>query len=93
MSVAEIAEMIGIIAIGAAFLAYIIVSILKGEMRDFILKKMVEAEESGKSGKEKLEFVLEAVKEKYKILATANAIKAFVEKIIEATKKINAKGE
>ncbi len=69
----------------------LITALVRGEMKKFIEEKMIEAEKSGKSGSEKLAFVVEAFKEKYKIMQFILNVKQFVEKIIELTKEINAK--
>ena len=52
---------------------------------------MIEAEKTGKSGPEKLKYVVEAFCKKYKILQFLLDCKKFVEKIIELSKQINAK--
>ena len=90
----SITEIISLVVAGVAILgaiATIIVSIVKGEMKKFIEEKMIEAEQSGKTGAEKLQFVLTAVKEKYKLFELFLDVKKFVERIIELTKQINVK--
>ena len=85
---------ITLIALGVAIiggLAGIIISIVRGDMKKFIVEKMEEAEKSGKSGKEKLAYVLEAVKEKYKVLELILNVQKFVETIIDISKQINSK--
>ena len=69
----------------------IIIAIVRGDMKRFIEAKMIEAEQSGMSGKEKLEYVIKAVKDKYKIMEIVLNVKAFVEHIIALSKEINAK--
>ena len=69
----------------------IIIALIRGDMKKFIEAKMVEAESMELGGKEKLEFVLKAVKEKYKVLEIVLNVKAFIEHIIALSKKINAK--
>lgn len=90
----SIESIITIIILGIALLGTIIgllTALIRGEMKKFIKEKMIEAEQSGKSGKEKLIFVLEAFKEKYKIMQFILNAKVFIEKIIDLTKQINAK--
>ena len=85
---------ITIIALGIPCLGGIIaivLAIVRGDMKKFIVEKMEEAEKSGMSGKEKLNFVIEAVKEKYKVLELVLNVKKFVEYIISISKNINAK--
>ena len=69
----------------------LIVALAKGEVKKFIEEKMVEAEKSGKTGKEKLAYVLEAVDEKYKVMKLFMNAKKFIEHIIDLSKQINSK--
>ena len=69
----------------------IIIALVRGDMKKFIVAKMEEAEASGMSGKEKLMFVLNAVKEKYKVMELVLNVKKFVEYIISISKQINCK--
>lgn len=78
---------LGVTALGG--IIGLIVALVRGDMKKFIVQKMEEAEASGKTGKEKLMFVLEAVKEKYKIMKIVMDVKKFVEYIISITKQIN----
>lgn len=89
MSVQEITLLVLLAVSVLSGVATIIVAIIRGEMKKFVVEKMEEAEQSGKSGVEKLQFVLDAVKEKYKVLQIILNIQEFVEKIIDITKKIN----
>lgn len=75
--------------LGAIF--SIISSIVKGELRKFVEEKMKIAEESGLKGEQKLNFVLEAVKEKFKLVSLISSARKIVEEIIDLSKKINAK--
>lgn len=87
---------ITLIALGVAILggiATIVIAIVRGKMKKFIEAKMIEAEELELSGEKKLEYVLQAVKEKYKILELLLNVQKFVEHIIELSKQINAKKE
>lgn len=94
MSFQEIIELVLLIVVTVGLVGTIIIDLCKGKMKDFILAKMEEAEKKFKDdpekGKKKLEFVIEAVKEKYKIVSIILNIKAFIEKVIKVTKKINA---
>ena len=80
---------LGVVALGGV--ATIIVAIVRGDMKKFIVGKMEEAEKLKLDGKKKLEYVLQAVKEKYKILEVILNVKKFIEEIISITKQINAK--
>ena len=71
----------------------IIVAIVRGDMKKFIEEKMIEAEQQEMSGAKKLEYVLLAVKDKYKIFELFLNVKKFIEHIIAITKKINVKQE
>ena len=90
----DIKAIITIVVLGIVLLGTIIglvTALVRGEMKKFIEEKMVEAEKSGKSGAEKLAFVTEAFKEKYKIMQFILNAKQFIEKVIELSKQINAK--
>ena len=82
---------LGIVVLGG--IITIIIALVRGEMKQFIEEKMIEAEKSGKSGSEKLGFVLKAVSEKYKILELLLNVRKFIEKVISISKEINAKQE
>ena len=69
----------------------IIVAIVRGDMKKFIEEKMIEAEKLELTGKEKLTYVIEAVKEKYKLAELFLNIRKFIEHIIDLSKQINAK--
>lgn len=69
----------------------LIIAICRGEVKKFIVEKMEEAEKSGMSGKQKLAFVIQAVKEKYKLVSLFLNIKKFIEYIISISKGINSK--
>ena len=60
-------------------------------MKKFIEEKMVEAEKLELSGEKKLAYVLQAVKEKYKVVEVLLNCKKFIEHIITLSKQINAK--
>ena len=80
---------LGVVILGS--LATIIVAIVRGDMKKFIVEKMEEAEQLKLSGEEKLKYVLEAVKEKYKVMELVLNVKKFIEYIISVSKQINAK--
>lgn len=87
-------EIISLIVLGVVCLAgviSIIVAIIRGDMKKFIKEKMAEAEKLSMSGQQKLEYVINAVKEKYKIPELVLNIKKFIENIIEISKQINYK--
>lgn len=97
----SVETIITLIALGIACLSGIIgivLAVVRGDMKKFIIEKMEEAEEKYKDvedknekSKLKLEYVINAVKEKYKVLDVILNIKKFVEYIIKITKKINSK--
>lgn len=72
-------------------IATIVLAIVRGDMKKFIEEKMIEAEKQELSGEKKLEYVLVAVKEKYKILEIVLNVKKFIEHIIAISKQINSK--
>ena len=80
---------LGVVAI--AGLIAIVIAIVRGEMKKFIEAKMVEAENLELTGEKKLAYVLQAVKEKYKLVEVFLNCKKFIEHLIDLTKKINAK--
>lgn len=86
---------LGVVALGG--IATIIVAIVRGEMKKFIIEKMAEADilfkDVAKPEKsiKKLQYVVESVKDKYKIMEIVLNVKKFVEKIIDISKQINAK--
>ena len=87
-------EIISLIVLGVVCLAgviSIIVAIIRGDMKKFIKEKMAEAEKLSMNGQQKLEYVINAVKEKYKIPELVLNIKKFIENIIEISKQINYK--
>lgn len=90
----SIETLITLIVLGSAILVSlitIVAAIIRGDMKKYIIAQMEEAEKSGLSGKEKLQFVIDRVKEKYKVLELILNVKKFVEEIISITKQINYK--
>ena len=90
----SIQEIIYLALLGFAILSgviTIIVALIRGELKKFVIEKMEEAEKLSGDGKKKLDYVLNAVKEKYKVLELFLNIKKFIEKIISISKEINAK--
>lgn len=87
-------EIISLIALGIVCLVgiiSIIVAVIRGDMKKFIKEKMSEAEKLSMGGQQKLEYVINAVKEKYKIPELVLNVKKFIESIIEISKQINYK--
>lgn len=80
---------LGIIALSS--IIGLIVAFCRGEMKKFIEEKMTEAEKSGKSGSEKLQYVVDAFGDKYKIGSIVLNCEKFVEEIIKLSKNINCK--
>lgn len=95
MSFQEIIKLVLLVVVTVGLIGTIIIDICKGKMKDFIVAKMEEAEEKFKDdsdkAKKKLEYVIDAVKEHYKLISIVLNIKRFIEKVISVTKKINAK--
>ena len=91
MTPVEIIELVllGIVVLGG--LLGIIVALVRGDMKKFIEEKMIEAEKQDMEGAKKLEYVLTAVREKYKLVDLFLNSKKFIEHIIELSKQINAK--
>lgn len=69
----------------------IITSIRSGSLKQFILEKMEEAEHLELTGALKLDYVIQAVKDKYKLLALIINIKKIVEILISFSKQVNYK--
>lgn len=90
----SVEAIITIIVMGVALvssLVILIVALCKGNLKNFIQEKMIEAEQTGKSGKEKLEYVLQAVREKYKLKVIMDFAKKLIEILIDFSKKVNSK--
>ena len=85
---------ITLIALGIAIVsgvAVIVIALVRGGMKKFIIEKMEEAEKLDMVGCQKLQYVLQAVKEKYKVMELILNVKKFIEEIIKISKQINAK--
>lgn len=80
---------LGIVALSG--IIGLIVALVRGDMKKFIVEQMEIAEKSGMKGNEKLAFVLNAVKEKYKIMEVFLNAKKFIEYVISISKQINIK--
>ena len=90
-------EMIAtLIVLGFAILSgivAIVVAILRGDMKKFIVEKMEEANEKHKDlpkpekSVKKLEYVVDAVRDKYKIFELILNVKKFIEYIVQINKK------
>lgn len=91
MSITEILLLVALGCVIVAGIVAIVVAIVRGDMKKFIEAKMVEAEQLDLDGAKKLQYVLEAVKEKYKLMELFLNVKKFIEKIIALSKQINYK--
>ena len=86
---------LGVLVIGG--IVGIIVAIARGDVKKFIQEKMAEAEELYKDmpkpqkSKAKLEYVIEAVNEKYKISKLFINVKKFIEQAVEFFNSMNGK--
>lgn len=92
MSMDQIKLLVTLIILGViiiAIVAYFIIKLCKGEVQEYIKECMAEAEEIYKDlpkpekSKQKLKYVIEKVKEKYKFASLFVNIKKFVETMIE----------
>ena len=80
---------LGVIALGG--IVSVLVAIVRGEVKQFIIKAMEIAEKSGMDGSKKLQYVLNAVKEKYQLASIVINVRKFIEYIISISKNINSK--
>ena len=90
----QIETIISLAVLGVVVLSSVItlvVALVRGDMKKFIVEKMEEAETLELSGDKKLNYVVQAVKEKYKVVELVLNVKKFIEYVIQITKKINAK--
>lgn len=70
----------------------LIIALCNGSMKKFIVEKMSEADaHSDWSSDQKREFVVNAFKEKYKIMKFVLDCKKFIELVIKYSKEINYK--
>ena len=86
--------LITIISLGVVALSGvvgIVIALVRGDIKNFIVSKMEEAEKMGMSGADKLKYVLQAVKDKYKIMEVVLNVRKFIEYIISISKEINHK--
>ena len=92
MSIREIVELIVIGVLVLVGIGAIVIVIVRGKLKDFIKEQMAIAEEKFKDLKKteksirKLTFVLEAVKEKYKLAELVLNTRKFIEKIVDIYK-------
>ena len=80
---------LGVVVLGG--IVTIVVAIIRGDMKKYAEEKMVEAEKLELTGEKKLAYVLQSVKEKYKVLEVFLNCRKFIEHIIGLTKQINVK--
>ena len=92
----ELQVLIPVILLGISILggfATLIIHLIRGDIKNFIIEKMEEAGELYKDlpkpekSIKKLQYVLEAVKEKYKIAELFINIKKFIEYIVQLNNK------
>ncbi len=92
-TLAMIFEAVGLGLLVLVGIIAIIVGILRGEVQKFIIAKMEEANEKYKDlpkpekSIKKLQYVIDAVKEKYKIASLIMNVRKFIEKIVEIHNK------
>lgn len=92
-------ELITIIILGATLLITLIgliISLCRGEMKNFIKEKMGEAESKfpktmNDYKKLRLNYVIDAFNKKYKILEFLLNVRKFIEEMIEFSKTVNYK--
>ena len=90
----SIETIVCLIVLGVLILAGLItfiVAVIRGEVKKFIEEKMIEAEKLELTGDKKFKYVVQAVKEKYKLAELFVNIGKFIEHIIDLSKQINAK--
>lgn len=90
----QVSMIIGLISLAVGLIGTIIgwvISIRKGQLKTFVEEMMMEAEAKQMTGEQKLNYVLEKVKEKYKVLAFIESARQFVEELIKFSKKVNHK--
>lgn len=80
---------LGVVALGG--IIGIVVAIIRGDIKNFIVSTMEEAEKMGISGADKLKYVIQKVKDKYKIMEVVLNVRKFIEYIISISKEINHK--
>lgn len=91
MEVREIIEIISLCITTIGLIVTLFTAITKGKLKEFIIQKMEEVETKELTSVEKFDYVVNAVKEEYKILAILINIETFIEKVIDISKKINYK--
>lgn len=88
-------NLIWIIVLGVLLLASLIgllVALFNGSMKKFVVEKMAEADtHTDWTAEQKRNFVIEAFKEKYKIVEFILNCKKFIELVIKYSKEINYK--
>ena len=91
MEVREIIELVCLCISTIGLITTLFTAITKGKLKDFVIQKMEEVETKELTSVEKFDYVVNAVKEEYKILAILINIETFIEKVIDISKKINYK--
>lgn len=88
-------NLIWIIVLGVLLLASLIgllVALFNGSMKKFVVEKMAEADtHTDWTAEQKRNFVIEAFKEKYRIVEFILNCKKFIELVIKYSKEINYK--
>lgn len=79
----------GVVAL--ILLGIIIYGLVKGNLRQFVEDKMREAEKKFDNGSDRLKYVIDAVKEKYKVNLLVNIASNIIKYVIGLTKDINYK--
>ena len=83
-----------LIVMGACVLGigvFLIFALIKGNLKNDLLQFMAEAEEMEDSGEDKLAYVIDKVKSKYKLGMLVNLAEKVVEILIEFSKNVNFK--
>lgn len=91
MEIREIIEIIALCISTIGLITTLFTAITKGKLKEFVIQKMEEVETKELTSVEKFDYVVNAVKEEYKILAILINIETFIEKVIDISKKINYK--
>lgn len=91
MEIREIIELVCLCISTVGLITTLFTAITKGKLKEFVIQKMEEVETKELTSVEKFDYVVNAVKEEYKILAILINIETFIEKVIDISKKINYK--
>ena len=91
----DVKSLVAIIVVGVLLLASLIgllIALFNGSMKKFVVEKIAEADSHEDwTAEQKRNYVIEAFKEKYKIMEFLLNCKKFIELVIKYSKEINYK--